>query len=243
MSEDNLLFGALYPNGPDGDYNDLVFKMQSVLMKANTCQPVVVTAVRGGGLGPVGFIDCRIAVQQLTGNGQTVDNAILSNVPYHRYQGGKNAVIIDPEIGDMGLVCFAQRDISGVKNVRGISPPGSRRFMSISDGVYVAAMLNATPIQYIWFNDDGILVFSPKKITLEASDVEINASSSTSINSPVITMNGQFAQGGGSYGGDAAIAGTITAGADVKAGNISLANHLTSNVQPGSGTSGKPIPG
>ncbi|MCL9653138.1 hypothetical protein L2088_00340 [Pseudomonas protegens] len=42
--------------------------------------------------------------------------------------------------------------------------------------------------------------------------------------------------------GDVQINGKATTTGDVKAGTISLQNHKTSNVTPGSGTSGVPVP-
>lgn len=52
------------------------------------------------------------------------------------------------------------------------------------------------------------------------------------------------ADGGISITGDITLTGTLTASVDVVAGpsNISLINHKTSLVQPGSGTSGVPVP-
>lgn len=173
MAQSNLQFGTLYPNTADGEYNNEVYRIQSILMKVDTSMPVVVRSVRAGGLGPVGYLDCQIAVTQLTGSGEVVQNASLTNVPYMRYQGGTNAVILDPEPGDLGIVVFCQRDISGFKNAREISPPPSKRFLSKSDGVYVGGILNKTPVQYVQFKEDGIDVISPFNITLRSPTINI----------------------------------------------------------------------
>lgn len=154
-------YGNIYPGNDDGDFNDEYIRIRNILMQVNTSMPVIVDAVRGGGLAPVGYLDCTVSVFQLTGDGRTVENMKLTNVPYVRYQGGSSAVIIDPKKGDIGIVCFCQRDISSFKKARKKAPPASRRFLDASDAVYLGGILNATPVQYIWFNDDGIEIVSP----------------------------------------------------------------------------------
>jgi hypothetical protein len=45
-------------------------------------------------------------------------------VPYFRVQGGADAIIIDPKVGDLGIAVFCSRDITGVKRSKEAS--GSR---------------------------------------------------------------------------------------------------------------------
>lgn len=55
-----------------------------------------------------------------------------------------------------------------------------------------------------------------------------------------VTGDGGLAMSGGS-GASVQVSGSITATGDVVGGSISLEHHLTTNVQPGSGTSGVPV--
>ena len=173
-------------------FAELVYQVNAILMRVNTCVPVQVTAVRAGGLGPVGFVDIQVMVTQLTGDNTVVSNPSISNVPYFRLQGGRNAVIIDPEVGDIGIGCFCQRDISSVKKIRGIAPPGSYRTFSFSDAVYIGGMLNGTPIQFIKFDNSGIQVYSPTSILCEAPQITLKASSGITLDTPIVNATKDF---------------------------------------------------
>ena len=113
-------------------------------------------------------------MDQITGNDKTVPHGVIPNVPYFRIQGGNKAIIIDPEVGDIGMACFCSRDISSVKNARKNAPPGSRRTYDISDALYVGGFLNKAPTHYIQFTNSGILVHTPGTATIEAPNIVLN---------------------------------------------------------------------
>jgi hypothetical protein len=165
-------YGQTDPSTAQGDWNRLRFTIEQQMLGLNTSMPVEVVAVRGVGVAPVGLVDIRILVSQVTGNDVTIEHGIIPNVPYMRLQGGTNAVIIDPAVGDIGMACFCSRDISAVKNARKAAPPGSRRAYDFSDAMYVGGFLNKAPTQYIQFTDGGILVHS-------ATGVEIGDTAAT----------------------------------------------------------------
>lgn len=208
---DKTNYGALYKAENGSEWNDLQFFIRRCLMQQNTSLPAKVLTVSGGGLAPVGFVSIEILVSQVTGNNETVSNPKISNVPYCRVQGGKNAVIIDPEPGDIGIAVFCQRDISSVKRSKKTSPPGSHRVFSMSDAIFVNTCLNGTPEQYIKFDGSGIAVYSPTKITctapeilmeaensitMTAQNVTINASSQMSVKSPMLSASTDVMAGG-----------------------------------------------
>ena len=189
MTTDNALYyGLTDPTSDVGDWNRLRFAMQQQMLGLNTSLPVRVMSVQAGGLGPVGFVSILILVDQVTGDDMTVPHGEIPNVPYVRLQGGANAVIIDPQVGDIGLACFASRDITSVKNARQVAPPGSRRAHDFSDAMYIGGMLNGTPTQYIQFSGGGILVHSPTAITLEAPTVTVNASASAVVTASTVAI-------------------------------------------------------
>ena len=80
----------------------------------------------------------------------------IVNVPYLRVQGGKNAIVIDPQVGDVGLCGFCERDISIVKRTGELSAPDTRRKYDINSAVYMFTMMSGTPTQYIHFLENGI---------------------------------------------------------------------------------------
>ena len=157
-------YGQTDPTTGQGDWNAMRFAIQQQMLGLNTSMPVEVVSVRASGVAPVGFVSIRILVSQVTGDDRTVDHGEIPNVPYFRLQGGANAVIIDPEPGDIGMASFCSRDISAVKNARQAAPPGSRRSYDFSDAMYVGGFLNKAPTQYIQFTEGGILVHSASSV-------------------------------------------------------------------------------
>lgn len=198
-----------------------------------TALPVQVTAVHGGGVAIIGTVDCKPLVKIMCASGQTAEYPELNNLPFMRYQGGANAVICDPQVGDIGIAVFASRDISAVKRARGAAPCGSLRRFSLSDGMYIGAILDGIPSQYIHLDTAGITILSPKKITFDAPEVVID--------SPVIKVTGNFAQTGTKGQGSSFTGGIQNTGGDITSDGISLTTHKHKDVEPGSGNSGEPI--
>lgn len=187
-SDDNLYYGFAQPTAYFGEYNKLRYVIETAMAKLETSLPVRVDAVRGGGLAPVGFVDVTVLVSQVTGDGRTVPGVSVPNVPYLRLQGGDNAVIIDPQPGDIGICLFSSRDISSVKNARAAAPPGSARMYDPSDAMYLGGMLNGAPTQYIQFTEGGIIVHSPTAVTVEAPSVAVTAAGSATVTSPSVSL-------------------------------------------------------
>ena len=239
------------------------FMVQQALGKLQTATLVrIEKCTNSGGLSPVGFVDVTPLVNQLDGAGNPTPHVTIFNVPYFRLQGGKNAIIIDPEKGDIGVAVFASRDITKVKATKGQANPGSFRQYSFADALYLGGMLNATPTQYVQFSTAGIRIHSPVQIKLDAPDilleaqtVEINASTSTTITTPTFTVNGVTIHNGDTThngfttlagglaqtgGGAAAFSGSMSVTGDVTAQGTSVHTHTHGGVQPGGGSTGAP---
>lgn len=229
-------------------FNAMSFLVNQILAGRNTSTLVQIKAVTNAGeLSPVGYVDVLPLVNQLDGSGVAYPHGVVHNLPYFRLQGGANAVIIDPQVGDIGVVIFADRDISAVKATGAAANPGSMRRADMADGMYMGGLLNGVPSQYVQFNTDGITIHSPVKITLSAPDivlaastVEINASSSATITTPIFTVNGAS-----QFNGTVTASGTITAPLVVGTSNVTFGGksgtaHTHGGVSNGSGTSGPP---
>lgn len=161
------------PSDFDSEQNGLNFAIQQAMLKLQTSLPVRVMAVRNAGLAPVGQVDIQVLVDMVDGQGNTVQHGTISNVPYFRLQGGSNAVIVDPQPGDIGMACFCSRDISAVKSVKDAAPPGSWRSHDFSDALYLGGFLNGTPTSYIQITEGGILVHNASGVKLGDTGADV----------------------------------------------------------------------
>ena len=243
-SSNDIPLGGILPETNASDVNRQAFAIQQTLAKMQTATLVRVDAVtNSGGLSPVGFVDVTPLVNQMDAQGIPTSHVTIYNIPYFRLQGGANAIILDPQVGDLGICVFASRDISKVKTTRKQANPGSFRKYHWSDGMYLGGVLNGTPSQYVEFSAAGIRIHSPVQVKLDAPDVqivaptvEVTASTSVTVTTPIFTVNGLFAQTGG---GVAAFSGTITAVGNVTGAGTSLHTHYHSD--PQGGNVGPPI--
>lgn len=203
--------GTLNASHSAGDLNALRFLALSVMSKMETVTLVeVISCSNSGGVSPVGTVTVKPMVNQLDGQNRPVDQPTLYEVPYFRLQGGTNAIIIDPEPGDIGIAAFASRDISSVKANKSQSNPGSARKYDLGDALYFGGTLNAEPEQYIQFSSSGIAIYSPALVsvtapqaivtadvvTVESDTVTVNATTSITFTSPISTFNGPVAING-----------------------------------------------
>jgi Phage protein Gp138 N-terminal domain len=237
-----------------GHINAETFMIWSVLARITTAKVVQVMAVtNSGGVSPVGFVDIQPMVNQIDGTGNSVAHGVIYHCPYFRLQGGTDAIILDPKVGDIGVAIFADSDISSVVATKAQANPGSRRRFDMADALYIGGYLNGTPVQYVEFSASGIKIVSPTAIELDAPDiklvaptVEINASTSATVTTPRFTvngdtiLNGQISQGAGGTGSNASLIGPLTVTNDVTASGTSVHTHTHKGVTPGSGSTGGP---
>jgi len=162
MDSQSVNSGLAKPTTQWGEFNNIAFLVQQALLKVQTATLVrIESCTNNGGLDPVGFVDVTPLVNQIDGKGNATPHVTIYNVPYLRIQGGANAIIIDPQAGDVGVCVFASRDITKVKSTKKQANPGSWRQYSFSDGLYLGGMLNGTPSQYIQFNNSGVTITAP----------------------------------------------------------------------------------
>lgn len=201
------------------DLNALTFLFRVLASKLWTSTLVQVKSVTNTGeLDPVGFVDVQPMVHQIDGLGQATPHGVIHNVPYFRAQGGTDAIILDPKVGDIGLAFFASRDISAVKKTKAPNIPGSRRMFDPADALYIGGYLNGVPQQYIRFSSSGIEVVSPTQIKLKAPDIQFEGPTHTT----------------GAVTGDT----TATYQGEVQGNGVHLSGHHHPGVQTGSGNTG-----
>lgn len=225
------------PQDTSSEANAQQFLMHQFLMGKAFITLALVTSVNDSGE----VVSVKPMVEGFTGGGDRIPSSVISGVPVWRLQRGASAVIMPPVVGDIGLIAICDRDITAVKATQESALPGSNRTHSYSDAIYLGGVLNAEPSQYVKFSNDGIDIVSPLLVNVSSNVVSINAESRAEINAPQILLNGQVGQGEGSYGGTAHFKNKVTSDEDFQAGDISLKNHLTDQVTPGTGKSGKPV--
>jgi hypothetical protein len=203
--------GQALPTDSYSVYNVTSFMIKQLIARINTATLVQVKSVtNNGGVSPVGSVDVLPLINQVDGAGNPTEHVTVYGLPYVRIQGGTNAVIIDPKVGDIGVAVFASRDISTVKNAKKQSNPGSYRRFNMADGLYIGGVLNGSPTNYVQFDNSGnINIVSTGKLTFSATNATLDTSGNLHVQGDVVTGAG-----------------------------ISLNNHVHTGVQGGTSTTG-----
>lgn len=227
------------------EYNATDFQINQALMKINTAEPVRVVSVNPGGVGETGTVSVQPLVNLVTGTGDGLGQSVLFQLPYLRIQGGKNALIIDPQPGDIGLAVYAMRDTETVKANRDgqTANPGSARVYSKSDGFYLGGFLNVTPQRYIMIEDDGITLNDGQggQIELKGGKLTITAPAGIESAAPSWAHTGMDGAGSSaSITADIQLNGRLTSTGDQVANGISQTGHVHGGVETGGGNTGAP---
>ncbi|AJY67050.1 oxidoreductase [Burkholderia glumae] len=249
LPDDNAYLGQQDQTTDLTGFNALSFITWQILRQISGARLVAVKAVTSAGdVAPVGFVDVQPLVSQLDGWNNSVPHGTIYHLPFFRLQGGANAVIIDPQVGDIGVAVIEDRDISSAKANRGFANPGSKRIFDMADGLYIGGFLNGAPQQIVQFNAAGITISSPTQIRLAAPTIVIQATQTVGItagqeitnSAPIVEVDGQMTQGEGPLGGNAAMQGPLIVQQDVTAAGTSLHSHTHPDVQPGDANTGAP---
>lgn len=205
--------GAASPNDVANGTNVQWFMIQQLINRVCTAELVEVVAVTGAGgpTNPPPLVDVRPMVHQVNGNNEVTPHGIVPGVPSFRLQAGSAAVIMDPQVGDIGLCIFSAKDISKVKATGKAAPPGSSRRFDYADGLYLGAFLGSAPTRYLWFTDSGLKAVDPTKITCQAPEVDLTATSKVVVSAPEVDLGGTGGAGVARIG-DAVTGGVITGG-------------------------------
>jgi hypothetical protein len=225
------------PSSASDEYSALLFVIQQMLSKlAGPTLVRVVACSNSGQVAPPGTVNVQPLVNQMSGNQQPQPHGIVYNLPYLRIQSGGMAIIMDPSIGDVGLACFASRDISAVKAFMQANPgasvpttnPSSARTFDWADGLYLFGIFGtANIVQYIVSNAAGLNLVSPQQITLQAPTVNIltqtlnaTATDQMSVTTPLAAFSDQ-----------------VTVADDAVIGSSDYLQHTHTSESPGTPTS------
>lgn len=162
-------------------------------------------------------LDVKPLLHGVTADNEIIDNETIYNIHYLRLQRGSSGVIMDPEVGDIGLAAVCDRDVSNVLYTgKSAAPAKPNQLHNASNAIYLTgiASLNGDPTQYIQFLPDGIDIVSPLVLNINAPAVDITGS---------VTVNGD-----------------LTATGEVKAKGIALSTHVHGGVESGGSTTSGP---
>lgn len=172
----------------------------------------------------------RALVTVLTTSGESIQRASVAEVPVVALGGGGFVVNFPLKAGDMGWIEASDRDISLFTQGAKESPPGSLRFHSFEDGRFLPDAFRTYAIDAS--DEDRLVIQSldgSTRIALGDGIVRVVTGGAVEVEAPLTKITGNVE-----------VTGKIDVTGDVVAGGISLINHLTKGVTPGSGTSGPP---
>lgn len=188
-------YGQNRPTSDTGNFNARWFMVDQMIKRISTATLVQVQAITTTSLvAPIGTMSVTPLVHMLDGANNISKHGKVQNIAYCRMQAGKNAVIMDPQVGDIGLAVFCDRDTSVVRKTKKAAAPGSRRRFDKSDGVYVMTVLGDTPTRYVQFRQDGTIIVgnadagNPFELVVAKDHVQMKHKGDTAMH---ITIDGQ----------------------------------------------------
>lgn len=228
------------PHDLNSEANVQNFIMEKFLNSKAFITLGIVKDVRPSDENEMCFIDAQPMIHDQDGSGNLLERGTVFNIPVWRLQSGASAVIMDPKVGDIGLMLCCDKDSRTVRDSLKPALPASGRNHSLGDAVYLGGLLNMTPIQYLRFKEDGIDIVSPLVVNVSAEMLSLNAESKIALNSPQIELNGNVSQGAGSNQGNVTFQGNLTAAGEITAKGIELSTHVHGGVELGDSTTKEP---
>ena len=207
-----------------------------------TAMPGIVTAVNLSAQ----TVSVQPAIQGVVtspdGSTQAVNLPLLVDVPIVWPRAGGFALTFPIAAGDEVLVVFGSRCIDSWWQSGGVGAQAEARMHDLSDGFAILAptsqpkkfanvssanvqLRDTAGTTFVEITPGGkARVIGATAIDIQATTINMSASSAVNITAPTIAMNGQVTQASGSF----------------SIGGITFGSHKHTEVQPGSGTSGGP---
>jgi hypothetical protein len=249
----------------NSEFNQLEFVVRMLTGKFNIAtlaQVVAVNPAPNNTSQAVGTVDVLPLVGQVDGGGAIWPATTIFDLPYFRLQAGTAAILVDPVVGDVGLVVFCDKDISSVKASQGqpAGPASARRF-DMADGFYVGGWMSAVvPTNYIQVNasqievavggitavltSSGIVLTGPTKIvgTLEVTgNATFDAQAEVKgllLADASMQLSGTMSGAGG--GGQLNVNVPIVSTKEISSGGHTLTAHTHAGVQSGGSNTAPP---
>lgn len=171
-------------------------------------------------------------IAKVDANGNAQPTPTYVELPHYRFQAGTGALIIDPEVGDIGVFVVCKRDISNINSqTEKTQVPNTFRAFSPSDSVMIATIHTKSPETWIHIKPQQ------KEIVIKAdSGVTINTSSKVTVNAAEVDINAALTK----LSGNLEVAGTIQSQDQITGAGINFNTHVHGNVQSGSSDTSGP---
>lgn len=189
-----------------------------------------VVSVRGAA--PNLVVDVLPLVTKRDRSGAMIRNSTIYDLPVFRLQRGNSAIIMNPVVGDIGLIAVSDRDTSLVRANLKESLPGSDRKHSKSDAHYLGGILNKEPTQFIEFADSAINITSPNPVNINCTKANVTAPDGVEMTTPLLKVSGAIQAGGDITDNADSQASTVAELRDAYNGH----DHDVKNVQTGTST-------
>lgn len=212
------------------DAESLSYVFKRLLSGAFFIELVEVMAVRGEA--PNLVVDVMPLVTRTDPSGAMIPNSEAFNVPVFRLQRGNSAIIMNPVVGDIGMIAVCDRDNSVARANRKQSVPGSKRTHSKSDALYLGGFLNSAPDQFIEFADGAINITTPNPVNITCSSANVTAPDGVTVTTPNMHVTGNITAGGDITDNN----GTQSASLKTLRENYDLHKHPVQGVQTGGST-------
>lgn len=213
------------------DANAFASSFKKLLTSNYFINIVEVTAVRG--VAPNLVVDAQPLVAEVKSDGGgMIQGSEIFNIPVWRLQRGNSAIIMNPVVGDIGMIAICDNDTSVVRANRKESVPGSRRTHSRSDAIYLGGILNGEPSQFIEFADGALNITSPNPVNVNCSKATVTAQQGVEIITPLAHFSGDITADGNITDN----AGSQSASLKTLRDKYDTHKHQVSGVQGGSST-------
>ena len=136
-------YGQADPFDSNSLFDVINFMISQKVAKIAVAKMVQVVAVGSS------TVDVQILTNQLDGSGNATPNAKVYGIPFFQMRGAGWSISLPPSVGDVGMMCCSDSDISALKNAAANNAtnlqvnPGSYRRNNISDGLYFGGFLNS----------------------------------------------------------------------------------------------------
>lgn len=159
-------------------YNQLMFIIERKIKDmVNTAALVRVDSCTSSGAeAAAGTISATPLVSQIDAEGNAISMVSIPRMPHYRMQAGKAAIVIDPVENDIGVAVFCKADSSAISaGETKTQRPATFRNFDMSDGMYVASVLNTVPSVYIELKQDNTInIKAADGITITADKVKFS---------------------------------------------------------------------
>lgn len=178
MSNSNPGFAGA-PEGDDLSNALFLIKQQNARIRTHQVAKIIKVYPGNNSSKPT-IVDIQVMVDQVDSDGTRQAHDTVFGIPVPRWHGGKNAILVDPAIGDVGSLLVCDRDISSViANEGKQSAPGSGRRHDFSDSLYVGGVWTPQPDNYHDLRSGNIAHVSPGNIAAQSGkNISDNATQS-----------------------------------------------------------------